>query len=323
MFYISSIRNNLVGITDTYDNIEEFYSVADIKEFPSHIKINGVSSKGIKKINLGEAVLTRNIVKKINCEKELSFEVVDLRDILKYKLAGARDISNDFIALETDTSIKLISDKTIMLNNDTKEGLFEDTFFTKIDFHNTNTSNISDMRDMFWNCHATSLDLSSFDTSNVKNMDGIFWDCHATSLDLSSFDTSNVENMVNMFDGCHATSLDLSNFDTSKVKVMKNMFMNCQATSINLSSFDTSSVENMWGMFNDCYATSLDLSSFDTSNIKDMKYMFASCHATFLDLSNFDTSNVKKMNGMFENYRGIIKSTDDRLLLEYKNRRLN
>ena len=249
VFYVSIIKGNLVGIIDTYDNIEEFYSVDDIKEFPSYIRINGVLSKGIKKINLGEAILTRDIVEKIDCEKELSFEVVDLRDIVKYKLAGARDISDDFIALETDTSIKLLSSRIIKLKGFNGKGLFKNTKFTKIDFHNTSTSNISDMRNMFWNCHATSLDLSSFDTSSVENMWGMFNDCYATSLDLSSFDTSNVEDMENMFDGCHATSLDLSNFDTSKVKVMKNMFKNCQATSLDLSSFNTSNVIYMRGIF--------------------------------------------------------------------------
>ena len=302
MFYVSSIKNNLIGIMDTYDNIEEFYSVVDIKEFPSYIKINGVSSKGIKKINIGEAILTRDIVKKIDCEKELLFEVVDLRDILKYKLAGARDISDDFIAIETDTSIKLISDKTIMLEDGVAKGadwgLFKETSFTKIDFHSTNTSNISNMKNMFSSCKATSLDLSSFNTSNVIEMASMFEDCHATSLDLRSFDTSNVESMHGIFWDCYATSLDLSNFDTSNIK-------------------------NMGSMFTMCHATSLDLSSFDTSNVVNMRYMFWRCQAISIDLSSFDTSNVANMRYMFDEYKGTIKSIDDRLLLEYGSRRLN
>ena len=206
MFYVSSIKDNLVGITDTYDNIEEFYSVYDIKEFPSHIKINGVSSKGIEKINLGEAILTRDIVKKIDCKKELTFEVVNLRDILKYKLAGYRGITDDFIALETDNSIKLLSSRIIKLEGfNGSRGLFESTNFTKIDFHHTNTSNISNMKNMFSSCKATSLDLSSFNTSNVKTMEGMFAHCHATFLDLSNFDTSNVENMENIFENYKGT----------------------------------------------------------------------------------------------------------------------
>ena len=48
MFYVSSIRNNLVDIIDIYDNIEEFYSVDDIKEFTSYIIINGGIIKLIK-----------------------------------------------------------------------------------------------------------------------------------------------------------------------------------------------------------------------------------------------------------------------------------
>ena len=126
--------------------------------------------------------------------------MVDLRDIFKYKLAGARGISDDFIALETDTSIKLLSGRIIKLEDyNGSKGLFEDTYFTKIDFHHTNTSNISNMCNMFWGCHTTSLDLSSFNTSNVKTMEGMFAHCHATFLDLSSFYTSNVRNMDDIF----------------------------------------------------------------------------------------------------------------------------
>ena len=273
MFYVSSIKDNLVGITDTYDNIEEFYSVYDIKEFPSHIKINGVSSKGIEKINLGEAILTRDIVKKIDCKKELTFEVVNLRDIFKYKLAGYRGITDDFIALETDNSIKLLSSRIIKLEGfNGSRGLFESTNFTKIDFHHTNTSNISNMRDMFRGCRAKYLDLSSFDTSNVENMMDMFWDCHAKYLDLSSFNTSNVKTMYCMFKGCHATSLNLS--------------------------------------------------SFNTLNVESMYAMFFSCHATSLDLSNFDTSNVRNMDDIFRNYRGTIKSIDDKILRYYSVRRI-
>ncbi|WP_042219946.1 BspA family leucine-rich repeat surface protein, partial [Lactococcus garvieae] len=73
---------------------------------------------------------------------------------------------------------------------------------TEIDnISNFNTSNVTDMRHMFWKCHAlTTLDLSSFDTSNVTDMNYMFYDCSAlTTLDLSSFDTSNVTNMSTMF----------------------------------------------------------------------------------------------------------------------------
>ena len=61
------------------------------------------------------------------------------------------------------------------------------------------------MEGMFQNCKAlTSLDLSSFDTSNVTNMNEMFANCSslATIYASNSFDTTNVSNSSYMFTGC-------------------------------------------------------------------------------------------------------------------------
>ena len=101
----------------------------------------------------------------------------------------------------------------------------------------------------------TSFDLSKYDTSNVTNMSDMFRNCSGlTSLDLSSFDTSNVTNMSDMFRNCSGlTSLDLSSFDTSKVTNMSYMFNHCyNLTSLDVSNFDTTNVTRMNYMFRDC-----------------------------------------------------------------------
>ena len=71
-------------------------------------------------------------------------------------------------------------------------------------FKGSNTSNVTDMTNMFSTCRGlTSLDVSNFNTSNVTNMNGMFGSCTSlTSLDLSNFDTSKVTSMINMFNGC-------------------------------------------------------------------------------------------------------------------------
>lgn len=94
------------------------------------------------------------------------------------------------------------------------------------------TSNVTDMRDMFYNCPSlTTLDLSSFNTSKVTNMGGMVRECQSLiSLDLSSFNTSNVTNMNNMFNSCASlTSLDLSNWNISNVTNMDYMFDYCSS----------------------------------------------------------------------------------------------
>ena len=79
--------------------------------------------------------------------------------------------------------------------------------------------------------YVTSIDLSALDTSEVTNMSDMFNSCdNLTSLDVSNFDTSNVINMYGMFAFCSSlTSLDVSNFDTSKVTEMVTMFCECPA----------------------------------------------------------------------------------------------
>jgi len=72
------------------------------------------------------------------------------------------------------------------------------------DLKNADTSEVKDMRGMFYCCFSLEdLDLSSFDTRNVKDMSYMFCGCSSLDdLDLSSFDTRNVKNMGYMFHGC-------------------------------------------------------------------------------------------------------------------------
>ena len=177
---------------------------------------------------------------------------------------------------------------------------------TSIDFgDNFNTSNVTDMWGMFYNCRSlTSLNLSSFNTSNVTSMSCMFDGCSSlTSLNLSSFNTSNVTNMSSMFYGCSSlTSLNLSNFNTANVTNMYATFMYCSnLTSLNLSNFNTENVTSMNSMFYLCNnLTSLNLSNFNTANVTDMSSMFAGCrNITSLNLSNFNTFNVTDMDRMF------------------------
>ena len=60
-----------------------------------------------------------------------------------------------------------------------------------------NTSNVTNMQNMFKNCsNLKSLDLSNFDTSNVTKMYSMFYGCsNLETLDLSNFSTSNMSSM--------------------------------------------------------------------------------------------------------------------------------
>lgn len=141
-----------------------------------------------------------------------------------------------------------------------------------------NTSKVTDMSNMFYNCRLNEIDLKGFDTSNVTDMSGMFRYCSAlTSIEVYHFNTSKVTTMARMFDACSSlTSLDLRRFDTSNVLDMSYMFYGCKSlTSLDLRSIETPQVTTMTDMFRGCAKlTSLDLRSFNTSKVTDMSGMF-------------------------------------------------
>ncbi len=192
------------------------------------------------------------------------------------------------------------------------------TNLISINFNNNfNTSNVTDMSNMFSECkYLTSLDLSSFNTSKVKymgggNTSGMFRGCSSlTNLYISNFDTSKVIDMGGMFNSCSSlTNLDLSNFNTSKVTNMSGMFWYCSSlTSLDISSFNTANVGSMSYMFWECSSlTSLDISSFNTSKVYNMDRMFSECKSlTSLGISSFNTANVTNMHEMFSLCSSLI-----------------
>ena len=101
---------------------------------------------------------------------------------------------------------------------------------TIIGLENLNTSNVTDMKEMFDGCKSlTSLNLSSFNTSKVTDMGWMFLACESlTSLNLSSFNTSKVTDMGLMFFKCKSlTSLNLSSFNTDNVGYISQIFDDC------------------------------------------------------------------------------------------------
>ena len=162
----------------------------------------------------------------------------------------------------------------------------------------------------------TNITFDSFDTSNVTDMGEMFAECiNISVLDVSTFNTSNVDNMQEMFalkssyrfeDLIVPTKLvrivGLENFNTSNVGSMSGMFSGCNAlTELNVHNFDTSRLIYMDNMFCGCTSlTSIDLSNFDTSNVTEMSNLFRCCSKlTKIDVSNFNTESVLGMIGIF------------------------
>ncbi len=182
------------------------------------------------------------------------------------------------------TSLRFL-DKTILPKN-CNEYFSNNSNLTTFETKNLDTSNVANMRWMFWGASAlTALDVSNFDTSNATNMSGMFADMSAlTALDVSKFNTSKVTDMSGMFaDMSSLTTLDVSKFNTSNVANMSEMFAGMRAiTTLNASKFNTSNVTDVAGMFGETPAlTPPDTSKFDTSKMTNKDQMFARIEAAY------------------------------------------
>ena len=125
-----------------------------------------------------------------------------------------------------------------------------------IGLENLNTTHVTDMSKMFYNCYnLNSLNLSQFNTGNVEKMNEMFYNCHGlNSLDLSAFNTAKVNNMYRMFYYCFVKTIDLSSFNTANVENMNEMFAGASSV-VNIytsDSFKTDKLTNSKDMFYLC-----------------------------------------------------------------------
>ena len=119
---------------------------------------------------------------------------------------------------------KLVIDPGVIAPKDSN-GLFSG-FQNIVGLPNLDTSQVTDMENMFDACGVKELDLSNWDTSKVTNMRFMFADCfNLEKINLKSFNTKNVTTMECMFFGCpKLRKLDLSSFETPKLEDADEMF---------------------------------------------------------------------------------------------------
>ena len=206
--------------------------------------------------------------------------------------------------------------RCLMKNNfHSANGMFYNCWkYTKLDVSHLNTSKVTDMNRMFYNCEVSELDVSRFDTSNVTDMESMFEGVNnVENLDVSKFNTSKVLNMTAMFGqgffDYKFKKLDVGHFDTSNVLSMAWMFMSCSnLEEIDVSKWDVSKVTLMTEMFEYCSGlTSLDLSSWNMENVCDLCYFTAySPKLQSLNMENLNCNNVSETYDMLDGCESLI-----------------
>ena len=148
---------------------------------------------------------------------------------------------------ETATLVEGTTDVYDLYKSGTSFGLLLFKSFNVVEVLGANTTGITDMGNMFFDCQSLT-SVALFDTSNVTAMGNMFYNTSITTVPL--FDTSKVTYAPNLFLGCESL-ITVPLLDISKVGDMHDMFRGCTSlTSIPL--FDTSSATRMDTMFLGC-----------------------------------------------------------------------
>ena len=165
-----------------------------------------------------------------------------------------------------------------------------------------NTSNVTDMSNMFQDAEYFNSDIGNWNTSNVTTMLQMFWKAKRFNGDIGNWNTSNVTTMRQMFREATAFNGDIGNWNTSNVATMNRMFW--EATNFNKpintdgNKWNTSNVRNMYGMFEEATSFDKDISDWVTSSVTDMGYMFNDS-PFFQDISGWTVHSNCSTTNMF------------------------
>ena len=97
-----------------------------------------------------------------------------------------------------------------------------------------------------WQTNIEKIDCSCLDTSNVTNMMQMFYECtNLNSLNISNFDTRKVTNMSYMFEACNKlNTLNLANFNMSNVTNITSILLQAKVISLIIPKTNGNGINN-------------------------------------------------------------------------------
>ena len=208
---------------------------------------------------------------------------------------------------QTENIVELIREN----NTDNCHGMFPDrNEISEIDLSHFDTSQVSDMYEMFCRCSSvTSINLSNFILKRGASMIKMFEGCSSlTSINFEKIGLTDVGMIHYMFSGCSSlSSLDLSNFNFFSNTDIEYIFTGCiHLEYINLKNFDGNGVKDHINHYNEfLYRVPDNVVIYDSGK--------------FGDIINYKILNEKKCKRLITNddsnwkskQRKIIDSTGD------------
>ena len=217
-------------------------------------------------------------------------------DKISFKLEGKDNPKIAYLEKKGDEdSLNLGGEKYALFEIKTKCGNTVYLYCSDVESSSENVNGI------FEGTTHVSISVIACDTTNVTDMSRMFYECSSLKdLDIKKFNTTNVKDMGDMFSGCsNLKELDLKNFNTKKVTNMGSMFSGCSSlTKLDLNNFDTTNVTDMGFMFSECSSlTKLELEgNFNISNVKFTLCMLENCK------ENIKNKILNKINNPKINY---------------------
>ena len=145
-------------------------------------------------------------------------------------------------------------------------------------------------------------DLSDWDTSNVSNMDEMFFEADSFNQNINNWDVSKVESMVGMFEGdiipITTFNQPLDSWNVGNVRNMERMFDHNNSFNQNINNWDVSRVENMTAMFNNATSFNQPLNGWDVGNVENISQMFYYAENFNQDLSTWDFSSITSLSNI-------------------------
>ncbi|TLD90470.1 BspA family leucine-rich repeat surface protein [Helicobacter sp. MIT 03-1614] len=163
-----------------------------------------------------------------------------------------------------------------------------------------NVSQVKNMRSMFEGAKNFNQPLNSWNTMSLKEMQYLFKDAEQFNQPLEKWNISQVESLNSVFAYAKNFNQNIQSWDTSKVLSMQDLFLGAEAFNQPLNDWNVGNVLDMESMFAEAKNFNQPLDKWDTSSVKDMSSMFSGAESFNQPLNTWQVGNVYDMRSMFE-----------------------
>ncbi|KRK63638.1 hypothetical protein FC72_GL001241 [Companilactobacillus tucceti DSM 20183] len=318
-----SLHNFFDSSSVKYFNNLENFDTSDVTDFSNFLaRDTDIQSFDLGKLDTSSATSMKNMfsgctsLKSVNTRNDAG-KIIDTSKVTDFYGMFYNDPLLESLDLK-DLNTSNGNDFTSMFSGDNA--------ITSLDVSGFNTSKATLFTGMFGGV-GSSVDgvadikgLEDFDTSNVTDMSNMFSGVNFDPVGLQKWDTSKVKSMNGMFSSSKISGkLDLSNFVGDSLTSMNQMFSFAdKLTEIDLSNLNTPVLADndeknpaIWSAFNGCSELQkVDLNKFDGKKISNYTNVFKDCSKlTTIIWPNLSTDSATSFNGMFDGDASLTENS--------------